>query len=151
MTLFAKWQIHQKVEILMNYDLMGLSGVAAIQWETISSHQVLTEERTRVALATFLYARTLVNHEETRNELFHRVGNAGQKLESGETEFLIEPWSIEKDGIAFPLWPWNVTSPVNIRKAKIYKASLESRPKRGTRGNLKMALGQEAILAPLLH
>jgi len=52
-------------------------------------------------------------------------------------------------GIELPVWPWSIESPEQLANAKMYVAKLQG-SKVGTLSiNLKMAWGQELILAPV--
>jgi hypothetical protein len=87
-----------------------------------------------------LYARTLVNHEETRTELFDRMAQAARRALDSDGVITFEPWQLHLAGRDFSIWPWSFTEPGRIADATIYTATLQSTA-RGSLGiHLKPAL-----------
>src|SRR5437867_315469 len=142
-----------RLEIMMDTDARRLAarvpGQAAVRWETIASHPLLPDDRARIALASLLYGRILLAHEETRVELFHRVGRAARKLADGDAAFTVETWDLQAGGMSFPIWPWRLVSPGELKSAKDYVATLVGSDTGESFGILlDMAFGLERILAP---
>lgn len=142
-----------RLEIMMDTDARSLAaripGQAAVRWENIASHPLLPNVRARIALASLLYGRILLAHEETRVELFHRVGRAARRLVEGDTTFTVEPWDLQAGGMSFPIWPWRLVGPGELKIAKAYIATLIGSDSGEVFGILlDMAFGLERILAP---
>jgi hypothetical protein len=139
---------HQRLEILMDFDLQLGIGLAATRWQTLRSHPQLTESLARIALVALLYGRTLVNHAETRSELYERVQRAAQGLFEGDPSPQFDEWKLEAGGLSFQIWPWSIVSPEQLSKSKAYTATLLPL-QGGTLGiYLDMAGGLERVLAP---
>lgn len=142
-----------RLEIMMDTDARRLAaqipGQAAVHWETIASHPLLPDDRDRIALAALLYGRILFAHEETRVELFHRVGRAARRLVEGEPTFKVDTWNLQAGGMSFPIWPWRLVGPGELKSAKVYIATLIGSDTEEFFGILlDLAFGLERILAP---
>jgi hypothetical protein len=142
-----------RLEILMDTDvprlLQGQTPTALVRWETLSPHPFLSTDRARIALAALLYGRILFAHEETRTELFQRVQQAAEKLADGEPTFPVEGWRLQAGGMSFPIWPWRIVNPTELKSPKVYIATLIGREDgSGLAIQLDMASGLERMLAP---
>jgi len=139
---------HLKLDVLMKFDIRSGQGAAALRWGAAQPHPSLSDEQCRIALVALLYARTLVNHKATRAELFERMAQAARRVLEGDGRLTFDPWELHLAGRDFSLWPWILTELERIADAKTYTATLQSTT-RGSLGiHLKMALGQERVLAP---
>ena len=142
-----------RLEILMDTDaprlLQGQTPTALVRWQTLSAHPFLSADRARIALAALLYGRILFAHEETRTELFQRVQRAAEKLADGEPTFPVERWRLQAGGMSFPIWPWRIVNPTELKSPKVYIATLIGRED-GSRLSIQldMAPGLERMLAP---
>jgi len=145
---FAGVTEHLKLEVLMKFDIRSGQGVAALRWIVTRAHASLSEEQSRIALVALLYARTLVIHQETRAELFDRMAQAARRVLQGDGKLTFEPWQLQVAGKDFSIWPWALTEPGRIADATTYTATLQSTAGGPLAIHLKMALGQERILAP---
>lgn len=88
-------------------------------------------------------------HEETRVELFHRVGRAARQLVVGNPVFTVETWDLQAGGMSFPIWPWRLIGPGELKNPKAYVATLIGSDTEESFGILlDMAFGLERILAP---
>lgn len=127
-----------RLSILMDYSLLmisrglpGATGVAAVDWTGLTSAPTNPRSRNlaRIVLASLLYARILVVHEETRLELFTRVGEAATDAadaawspRSGALHF--RPWNLavcdplDTAALGFPLWPWLMVAKQDIEAAR---------------------------------
>ena len=122
---------------------------AAVRWETIATHPSLPGDRARIALAALLYGRILFAHEETRVELFRRVGLAAKGLAEGDTAFKVEKWDLMAGEVSFPIWPWQLGGPGEVNSPKTYVARLIGSDSGDSLGILlDPAFGLERILAP---
>ncbi len=139
---------HLKLDVLMKFDIRSGQGVAALRWIVTRPHASLSDEQSRIALVALLYARTLVNHQETRGELFDRVAQAARRVLQGDGDLMFELWTLHVAGRDFSIWPWVLTEPGRVTDAKTYTATLQSTSGGSLAIHLKMALGQERILAP---
>jgi len=139
---------HLKVDVLMQLDIRSGQGVAALRWIVVRPHPSLSVEQCRVALVALLYARTLVNNEETRVELFDRMARAAERVLEGDGKLVFEPWRLHVFRRDFSIWPWAFTDPGQIAAAKTYTATLQSMTRGSLAIHLKMALGQDRVLAP---
>jgi hypothetical protein len=139
---------HLKLDVLMNFDMLSGQGVSALRWIVIRPHVSLSDEQSRVALVALLYARTLVNQKETRGELFDRMTQAAQRVLQGDGNLTFEPWKLHAAGKDFSIWPWVLTEPERVTDAKTYTATLQSTSGGSLTIHLKMAFGQELVLAP---
>lgn len=139
---------HLKLDVLMKFDIRSGQGVAALRWAVVRPHTSLSDEQTRIALVTLLYARTLVNHGETRGDLFDRMAQAARRVIQGDGRLTFDPWQLHVAGNDFSIWPWVLTEPGRVADAKTYTATLQSKAGGSLGIHLKMALGQERILAP---
>jgi hypothetical protein len=108
-------------------------------------------------LVALLYGRALVNHKETRQELFTRVGDiAIQNVRSeGANGFEFDRWVLHVGlgGGDHTLWPWQLVAPGELTSSKIYSAFLKqgkptSNAPLGRWIHLDMAMGLERVLAP---
>jgi len=141
-----------RLEIMMDTDarrlFAGETGRAAVSWHQIASHPSLPYDRARIALAALLYGKILFAHEETRVELFRRIERAALGLINGEERFHVEDWKLQAGGMSFPIWPWRIVHPAELKTPKTYVATLL----RTSAGNfwihLDMEWGLEAALAP---
>jgi len=138
----------QRVDVLMDYSWKMPKGSAAVRWTTLHETHGLSESYTKIALAGFLYARTIVNHAETRRTLINRTEPAAVGLVKGAESFEMEPFSLEAGGMSFPVYPWKNVTPEMARDARTYTAYLVERPDGTIGGHLTMASGYERILAP---
>jgi hypothetical protein len=142
-----------RLEVLMDTDVHRLAaripGQAAIRWKNIAPHPSLPEDRARIALVALLYGRILFAHEETRVELFHRVGQAATRIVKSDAAFNTESWDLQAGGISFPIWPWRLVGPNELKSAKTYVATLIGNDSEEDLAILlDMAPGLERILAP---
>jgi hypothetical protein len=142
---------HLKLEVLMDLNVLGGAGRGAVQFEPMASHEWLTGHPACIALTTLMFARTLVNHAETREQLRERVFRAATALMMGTSERAdFGEWTLSAGGMHFPLWPWEIVQSAAFRDAKSYIARLQTSKLNGTPGiHLKMAWGQERVLAPV--
>jgi hypothetical protein len=140
-----------QLDILMHLDVNSGNGVGATRWQHLTAHPKLSNHQARIALVALNYGRALLNNDETRVELFHRVGIAAEGLVRGDRLLSLDPWFLEVAGTKFSIWPWLTDSPDNLREAKVYVARLKG--SKGPMGilllDLKMAWGQERILVPV--
>jgi len=132
----------------MKFDIGSGQGVAALRWIVTRPHASLSDEQSRIALVALLYARTLVNHQETRGELFDRMAHAARRALQGDGNLTFEPWKLHVAGKDFSIWPWVLTEPGRVTDARTYTATLQSTSGGSLAIHLKMALGQVRILAP---
>ena len=95
-----------------------------------------------------LYGRTLVNHQETRGELFDRTAQAAWRVLQGDGKLTCEPLQLHLAGKDFSIWPWPLTEPGRVTDAKTYTATLRSMAGGSLVIHLKMALGQVPFLGP---
>jgi hypothetical protein len=86
----AGFTTHIKLDVLMQFDIQSGQGVAALRWIGVSPHPFLSDEQCRTALVALLYARTLVNNDETRAELFKRMSNAARRVLEGDGTLILE-------------------------------------------------------------
>jgi len=139
---------HLKLEVLMKFDIRSGHGVAALRWIVTRPYASLSDEQSKIALVALLYARTLANHQEARRELFDRMAQAVRGVLQGDGKLTFEPWRLHAAGKDFSIWPWALTEPGSVTDAKTYTATLQSTAGGSLAIHLKMALGQERILAP---
>ena len=142
-----------RADLFMEYRPLTNTGAAAVEWVSLGSN----DPNLRPFLAALLYARILVAHVETRTKLFQVVDVISKQnvRDEGHTGFVFPDWMLPV-GFGVPeqkIWPWVLyDSPRTLSKPKVYHATLQAFPKPATRGhfgiNLKMAWGQERILAP---
>jgi hypothetical protein len=136
-----------KLDVLMKFDIWSGQDVAALRWIVARPHASLSDEQSRIALVALLYARTLVNHQETRGELFDRMAQVARRVLQDDGKLTFEPWQLHVAGKDFWIWPWALTEPGRVPDAKTYTATLQSTASGSLVIHLKMALGQERILA----
>ncbi len=139
---------HLKLEVLMEFDIQSGQGGTALRWVVVRPHPGLSDEQCRIALVALLYARTLVNNAETRVELFDRMARAARQVLEGDGRLEFEPWLLHVFRRDFSIWPWTFTEPDRIPTAKTYTATLQSMARGSLAIHLKMALGQDRVLAP---
>ena len=139
-----------RADLFMEYHSLTSTGRAAVQWVSLGSD----DPNLRPFLVALLYARILVAHAETRTKLFELVDVISKQnvRDEGHTGFLFPKWMLPV-GFGAPeerIWPWVlVDSPRALSKPKVYNATLQAFPESRHFGiNLKMAFGQERILAP---
>ncbi len=150
-----------RLDILMEYIINQQVGCAALRWTNVQAAMHEGTEGIQAILVALLYGRILCVHNETRKELFSRVGDlAEQNVRSeGATGFEFAPWVLHAGLGAgdHTLWPWEIGTPEQLTrptsKPKIYAAMLKhgQTTKRAPLGlwiHLDMALGLERILAP---
>ena len=101
-----EFTVLQRVDVVMEFDWKMPKGLAAVQWTTLREATGLSVEHTKVALAGFLYARTIVNHAETRRALIERTQPAAMGLVQGGERFAMDDWRLEAGGLSFPIYPW---------------------------------------------
>lgn len=137
-----------QVEVSMVFDWQKTRNVASVKWTMLNQSSGLSTDSKKIALAAFLYARTIVNHSETRHALVERTGPGATQLMNGARFFLMDDWSLFAGGHRFSIYPWDILEPESISEsARTYKASLLEID--GTfGGHLKMAFGYEQVLAP---
>lgn len=139
-----------RADLFMEYHPLTSTGEAAVQWVSLGSD----DPSLRPFLVALLYARILVAHTETRTKLFELVDVISKQnvRDEGHTGFLFPEWMLAV-GFGAPvqrIWPWVlVDSPRVLSEPKVYNATLHAFPESRDFGiNLKMAFGQERILAP---
>lgn len=139
-----------RADLFMEYHPLTCTGKAAVQWVSLGSD----DPNLRPFLVALLYARILVVHAETRTKLFELVDVTSKQnvRDEGHTGFLFPEWMLPV-GFGAPeqrIWPWVlVDSPSALSESKVYVATLQAFPESRHFGiNLKMAFGQERILAP---
>ncbi len=143
-----EFTVLQRVVVGMEYHWKMPKGLAAVQWTTLREATGLSVEHTKVALAGFLYARTIVNHAETRRALIERTQPAAMGLVQGGERFAMDDWRLEAGGRSFPIYPWQSVAPDRVQSARTYTAYLIERLDGLIEGHLEMAWGYERILAP---
>lgn len=139
-----------RADLFMEYHPLTSTGEAAVEWVPLGSD----DPNLRPFLVALLYARSLVNHAETRTKLFELIDMISKQnvRDEGDTGFVFPEWMLHA-GFGAPdqrIWPWVlVDSPRALNKPKVYNATLQAFPESRHFGiNLKMAFGQERILAP---
>ena len=139
-----------RADLYMEYHPLTCTGAATVEWVSLGSD----DPNLRPFLVALLYARILVAHAETRTKLFELVDVVSKQnvRDEGHTGFLFPQWMLPI-GFGAPeqrIWPWTlVDNPRALSVPKVYSATLLSFPELRHWGiNLKMALGQERILAP---
>lgn len=142
-----------RTDIFMEYHPLTGTSFAAVEWIPITSD----DPNLRPLLVALLYARILVTHAESREKLFWMVDELSKQnvRDEGYTGFSFPDWTLHV-GAGVPdqrIWPWEIyDSPSVLSKPKVYKATLKALQSPIPPGNfdihLKMALGQERILAP---
>jgi hypothetical protein len=139
-----------RADLYMEYHPLTYTGAATMEWVSLGSD----DPNLRPFLVALLYARILVAHAETRTKLFELVDVVSKQnvRDEGYTGFLFPEWMLPI-GFGAPeqrIWPWTlVDSPRALSEPKVYSATLLAFPESRHWGiNLKMALGQERILAP---
>ena len=143
-----EFTVLQRVDVVMEFDWKMPKGLAAVQWTTLRKATGLSVEHTKVVLAGFLYARTIVSHAETRRALIERTQPAAMGLVQGGERFAMDDWRLEAGGLSFPIYPWQSVAPDRVQTARTYMAHLIERPDGFIGGHLEMAVGLERILAP---
>lgn len=142
-----------RLDILMDYSIALGAGRAALVWTDYAKGGAIAQ----VPLVALLYGRTLINHMETRGELFNRVGELAIETvrTEGATGFEFSPWVLHLGlgGGDHTLWPWQLVSPDQIIDPKTYTAHLRSgQPSSispiGRWIQLDMEIGLERVLAP---
>lgn len=142
-----------RLDILMDYSIGLESGIAAMRW----TDPIGVGRPIQAHLIALLYGRILCIHDETREELFHRVNElAIQNVRSeGAAGFEFTPWVLHvgHGGGDHMLWPWLIVPPEQITKPKIYSAILKhgepnSKAPLGHWIHLNMAIGFEKVLTP---
>lgn len=132
---------------MMHLDVSYHEGAAVVVWEPLTDHPVYSTTELQLILSGLQYARTLINDARARAQLFERVGQAARDLVDGAEKFDVGRWELAAGGMTYQIWPWRITTPDSLRKAKTYIATLQNA--RGGLGiHLKMAFGLERILAP---
>lgn len=139
-----------RADLFMEYHPLTCTGKAAVQWVSLGSD----DSNLRPFLVALLYARILAVHAQTRAKLFELVDVTSKQnvRDEGHTGFLFPEWLLPV-GFGAPeqrIWPWVlVDSPLALSESKVYVATLQACPESRRFGiNLKMAFGQERILAP---
>lgn len=143
-----EFTVLQRVDVVMGYDRKMPKGLAAVQWTVLREATGLSVEHAKVALAGFLYARTIVNHAETRRALIERTRPAAMRLVQGGERFEMDDWRLEAGGVSVPIYPWQSVTSDRVQSARTYMAYLIERPDGFIGGHLEMAVGLERILAP---
>jgi hypothetical protein len=62
-----------RLDVLMRFDIRSGHGCAGVRWTILEELEPRLLAPHQSALVALLYARTLVNHSETRTELFDRM------------------------------------------------------------------------------
>jgi hypothetical protein len=141
-----------RADLFMEYQPLASTGAAVVQWVALASN----DPHLRPFLAALLYARILVAHAETRTKLFQVVDAISKQnvRDEGDSGFTFPDWTLPV-GFGAPhqrIWPWVLDDdPSTLCEPKVYRATLQAFPRRAARHfgiNLKMAWGQERILAP---
>jgi hypothetical protein len=139
------------LEILMDYNLKEGSGRAALHWTDPHNGGPMIQAQ----LIALLYGRILCVHEETRINLFYRVGLKAFKVavSGGATEMEPEPWSLRVDNRDLSLWPWALVDANQLDNPKRYRATLKGITLAANAPVIKhihldMAFGLERVLAP---
>jgi hypothetical protein len=145
---FAGLTEHLKLEVLMQFDIRSGQGAAALRWVVVRPHPSLSDEQCRIALVALLYARTLVNNKETRVELFDRMARAARRVLEVDGKLTFDPWRLHVFRRDFSIWPWAFTEPDRVAATKTYTATLQSMARGSLAIHLKMAVGQDRVLAP---
>ena len=79
----------------------------------------------------------------------HDLGvKAARRVLEGNGNLTFEQWKLHVAGKDFSIWPWVLTEPERVTDAKTYTATLQSTSGGSLAIHLKMALGQDRILAP---
>lgn len=142
-----------RLDILMQYYTRLGEGTAALQWSDPMAGGPLIQAH----LVALLYGRILCVHQETRHELFARVGElALQNVRSrGTTGFEFAPWVLHagREGRDLKIWPWLIVPPEQITSPTIYTAILKlgeptSKTPAGRWVQLDMPTELERLLAP---
>ncbi|SRR6266508_900068 len=136
---------HLKLDVAMKFDIPSGQGLAALRWIVTRPHASLSDEQSRIALVALLYARTLVNHQETRGELFYRMAQAARRVLEGDGNLTFEPWKLHVAGKDFSIWPWALIEAGRITDAKTYTATLQSTAGGSLAIHLNMALRSESL------
>lgn len=139
-----------RTDLFMEYHPITSTGTAAVEWVYLESE----DPNLRIFLVVLLYIRILAAHAESREELFELVDSISKEnvRDEGQTGFVFPEWTISI-GHGAPeqtIWPWGlVDSSGELLKPKVYRATLKAFPESDQFGiHLKMAFGQERILAP---
>jgi hypothetical protein len=142
-----------RADLFMEYHPLTRTGAAAVEWIPLASD----DPNLRPFLVALLYARILVAHAETRAKLFQMVDELSKQnvRDEGHTGFPFPDWTLHV-GAGVPdqrIWPWVLhDSPNALSEPKVYRATLQAFQGPATPGHfgihLKMAFGQERILAP---
>lgn len=139
-----------RVDLFMEYHPLTSMGTAAVEWASLESN----DPNMRPFLVALLYARILAAHAETRKKLFELVDAISKQnvRDEGQTGFLFPEWLLHI-GFGAPeqrIWPWVLADiPRDLGEPKVYKATLKAFPETNHFAiDLKMAIGQERILAP---
>ncbi len=143
-----EFTVLQRVDVAMEYHWKRPKGLAAVQWTTLREATGLSVKHMKVALAGFLYARTIVIHAETRRALIERTQPAAMGLVQGGERFAMDDWRLETGGLSFPIYPWQSVAPDRVQSARTYTAYLIERSDGFIGGHLELAVGYERILAP---
>lgn len=139
---------HLKLEVLMKFSIRSGQGIAAHRWTVLRPHASLSDEQCRIALVALLYARTLTINNETRADLFERMAQAARRVLHGDGKLTFDPWQLHVWRRDFSIWPWTFTEPAKVADAETYTATLQSMARGSLAIHLKMAVGQDRILAP---
>jgi len=140
-----------RADLFMEYHPLTSTGKAAVEWVYLGSEN----PNLRPALIALLYARILAVQAETRTKLFELVDVISKQnvRDEGQTGFLFPEWllSIGHGAPEQRIWPWVlVDSSGALSDPKVYRATLKAFPESVQfEINLKMAFGQERILAPV--
>jgi hypothetical protein len=139
-----------RANLLMEYHIATRTGSAAVEWVPLASD----DSNLRPLLVALLYARILFAHTETRTRLFELVDVVSKQnvRDEGHSGFRFPEWDLPI-GLGFPeqrIWPWTlVDNSGALSEPKVYSATLLAFPESRQFGiNLKMAVGQERLLAP---
>ncbi len=138
----------QRVDVKMSFHWKEPAGSATVIWSTLKTPSSLSSPFMKISLAGFLYARTIVNHAETRLDLLKRTQSAAVRLLRGSKEFELGEWNLDAGGRKFKIYPWRWVAAEEIKDARTYTARLIQTPNGSLGGHLEMAQGLERILAP---
>jgi hypothetical protein len=142
-----------RYDIFMEYNALTGTGSAALEWIPLASN----DPNLQPILVVLLYARILGAHKETRAKLFWTIDELSKQnvRNNGQIGFPFPDWTLHVGARVPPqrIWPWELyDSPSSLIKPKVYKATLKAFQGLKAPGyfgiHLKMALGQERILAP---
>lgn len=156
-----------RAHIIMDYQfyhgLLPGDCLAAVEWEELAEHPALPYPTNRILLACLHYAHILSIHSRTDkatvSELHKAVGALADGLITGEQQYTLPPYRLNKGGEQFTIWPWQSLDAEEVRAGKKgkhvpglgvkeYVATLNDKPGSMFGIHLKMAMGLEQVVAP---